>query len=486
MRYILTLAILLSNLNLFSQASDDIGKICLHVVLPEEYSPNFENLGIKELKKIKSKITSIASRNGVAGAGMGDFVIYPVLNIYDEEVVEGLDRQTIIRGEFSLFIQQMSNGQIYGEATIPIEGFGRDRSRALTKCIQGINIRDRQWKEMITSSKEKIIEYYTSRCEDIKAEADGYSQTRDYVGAIAILMQVPVEVSCYREIVDKSVEFYDYYIEMQCQEQISKAKIAKTQDNWDEAAGYLLGVLPDYKCYNDAMILLKEIEDHRCAIYLSKANAAWAKGEAGANEAAHWLGLIPSDSKCSSEASQLSADIRSRLTELDKREWDLQYEKYNREIQLREQRQASELYLKEEKQDREFSLREQRQGSDIALRENQQSHDQSMDNKEFTLKGDKQVHDQSMDNKEFKLKGDKQAHDQSMQKDKLERDYKLANREMDYKQGRGADLKENKQNNMKEIAIARIKADRKKAEAKAKAKGETVNNYNYYSKKKKK
>jgi hypothetical protein len=33
---------------------------------------------------------------------------------------------------------------------------------------------------------------------------------------------------------------------MQCQEQISKAKIAKTQDNWDEAAGYLLGVLPEY------------------------------------------------------------------------------------------------------------------------------------------------------------------------------------------------------------------------------------------------
>ena len=94
---------------------------------------------------------------------------------------------------------------------------------------------------------------------------------------------------------------------------------------------------------------LKEIEDHRCAIYLSKANAAWARGEAGANETAHWLGLIPSDSKCAAEASQLSADVRSRLTELDKREWDLQYEKYNREIRLREQRQDSELYLKEEK-----------------------------------------------------------------------------------------------------------------------------------------
>ena len=457
MKYIITLAILFSNLNLFSQSSDDIGKICLHVVLPEEYSPNFENLGIRELKKIKSKITSIAARNGVAGAGMGDFVIYPVLNIYEEEELEGgLEKQTIIRGEFSLFIQQMSNGQIYGEATIPIEGFGRDRSRALTKAIQGINIRDRQWKEMIVSSKEKIIEYYTARCEDIQIEADGYSKTRDYIGAIATLMQVPVEVSCYREIVDKAVEFYDYYIEMLCQEQISKAKIAKTQDNWDEAAGYLLGVLPEYKCYNDAMALLKEIEDHRCAIYLSKANAAWARGEAGANEAAHWLGLIPSDSKCSVEASQLSTDIRSRLTELDKREWDLQYEKYNREIQLREQRQNSELYLKEEKQDREFSLRE-----------NQQTHDQSIDNKELTLEGDKQ------------------DHDQRMQHNKAVRDDKLANREMDYKEGRGADIQEAKLNNIKELAMERWKYKTEKAKADAKAKGETVNNYNYYTKKKK-
>ena len=401
MKYIIIIAILFSNLSLFGQGSDNIGKIALHVVLPEEYSPNFENLGITELKKIKSKITSITARNGVAGAGMGDFVIYPVLNIYDEEILEGgLERQTIIRGEFSLFIQQMSNGQIYGEATIEIEGFGRDRSRALKKCIQGINVRDKIWKQMIVNSKVKIIEYYTARCQDIQAEADGYSKTRDYVAAMATLMQVPVEVSCYREIVDKSIEYYDYYIEMQCQEQISKAKISKTQDNWDEAAGYLLGVLPDYKCYDDAMALLKEIEDHRCAIYLSKANAAWARGEAGANDAAHWLGLIPSDSKCAAEAKQLSIDVRSRLNELEKREWDLQYEKYNREIQMREQRQNSELYLKEERQDREFSLREQRQSSDISLRENQQGHDQNIESREMTLKGDKQAHDQRMQSKQ--------------------------------------------------------------------------------------
>ena len=120
----------------------------------EEYSPNFENLGPRELKKIKSKIGSITSKNGVAGVGMGNFVIYPVLNIYDEEVLEGgLEHQTIIRAEFTLFIQQVSNGQVYGEATVDLEGFGRDRSRALSKCIQGINVRDKIWGKFIKDSK---------------------------------------------------------------------------------------------------------------------------------------------------------------------------------------------------------------------------------------------------------------------------------------------------------------------------------------------
>lgn len=53
MKYIIILALLLFNIQLFSQSVDDVGKIALHVILPEEYSPNFENLDVNELKKMK-------------------------------------------------------------------------------------------------------------------------------------------------------------------------------------------------------------------------------------------------------------------------------------------------------------------------------------------------------------------------------------------------------------------------------------------------
>jgi len=436
MKYILILAVLLSSLSSFSQSSDDVGKISLHVVLPEEYSPNFENLGPKELKKIKSKITSITSRNGIAGAGLGNFVIYPVLNIYEEEVLEGgLEHQTIIRAEFSLFIQQVSNGQIYGEATIDLEGFGRDRSRALTKAIQGIDIRDKGWKTMINDSKQKIVDYYLTKCDDIMVEAEGYSKTRNYDDAIATLMQVPTEVGqCYQMIVGKSVEYYNDKVELECQEKIAAAKVSKAQDDWETAAGYMYGILPHFSCYDDAMTLLKDIEDHRCAVSLGKAKAAWARGESGSNEAAMHLGQIASDSKCADEANALSAEVRGRLKDLELREWELQYEKYNRDQKMRE---------------------------DIVN------------------------HELDISDRNMNIKESDQQHRQDMEKDKAVRDDNLDNREMDYKQGRGADIKEAELNNIKEIAIARWEYKAKKAKAESKS-NQTINNYNYYKNKKKK
>jgi hypothetical protein len=435
MKYIIILALLLFNIQLFSQSVDDVGKIALHVILPEEYSPNFENLDVNELKKMKSKIVSITAKNGVAGVGLGDFVIYPVLNIYEEEVLEGgLEHQTIIRADFSLFIQQASNGQIYGEATIKIEGFGRDRSKALAKAIGQINITDRVWKEMIIVSKQKIIDYYTLRCNDIMVEAEGYSKTRNYDDAIATLMQVPTEVGeCYQMIVGKSVEYYDYKIELECEEKIASAKVSKAQDDWETAAGYMYGILPHFSCYDNAMILLKDIEDHRCAVSLGKAKAAWANGASGAKEAAMYLGQIASDSKCASEASALSIEVRGRLDALELRAWELEYEKYNRDQKMREEVVSHAIDIS----DRDMAMQE-----------------------------------------------DGQEHSQKMEKDQAGRDDKLANREMDYKQGRGADIQERKLKNVKDIALAKYKYKAKEAEANGNNK--TVNNYNTYINKKKK
>tara|TARA_B100000963_G_scaffold245456_1_gene214901 strand:+ start:1812 stop:3092 length:1281 start_codon:yes stop_codon:yes gene_type:complete len=378
---ILLFTVFFSSLSI-AQSPDDLGKISLHIVMPTEQSENFANLKSKELNKVRSKITSIVSKYGISGSGEGNFVIYPIIDIYDEEkMATGMDNLVIIRAEFSLVIKEINNGQIYGSCSVEIEGTGRDRNRALSKCIQSINTRDSEFKNLIEGSKAKIINYYESKCSDIKIEAESHSKRRDYSSAIATLMQVPEEVgSCYREISEKCVEYYNYHIELECQEKIQAAKVAKTRNNWDDAVENLLGILPHFECYSDAMKLLQEIEDHRCSENLGKAKGAWAKGENAASVAAMYLAMIPTDSKCSEEANQMSNDIRQRLNDLEKRSWDLEYEKYNRQTQMIE----SAL---QHAQDMEKS----------SLEHNQKIQEKEIDNRHTENMRDKEVQVETMD-----------------------------------------------------------------------------------------
>ncbi|MEC8537416.1 MAG: hypothetical protein VXY26_01300 [Bacteroidota bacterium] len=376
---------------LIAQNPSDLGKITLHIVMPTDQSTNFANLKSKELNKVRSKITSITSRNGIAGSGKGNFVIYPTINIYDEEKMStGMDNLVIVRAEFSLVIKEINNGQIYGSCSVELEGTGRDRNRALSKCIQSINTRDSEFKNMIEGAKAKIINYYESRCNDIQEEARSHSKRRDYLSAISTLMQVPNEVSsCYNQISAKSIEYYNYYIEIECQENLSKAKVAKAKNNWDEAAEYIIGILPHYDCYFEAMSMLKEIEDHRCSVNLGKAEGAWSKGEKGADEAAMYLAMIPSDSECSKRATEISNEIRNRLSDLEKRNWDLEYEKYNRETLIIE----NALKHAQNMEEKSIDYQHTENMKDKQLKEQKENniHSENMKSKEVELENMKQI-----------------------------------------------------------------------------------------------
>jgi hypothetical protein len=125
---------------------------------------------------------------------------------------------------------------------------------------------------------------------------------------------------CYMKGQDIAIEIFKQKMENECMQNIADARAAKAKDNYDLAASYLSGILPDVSCYADAQSLLKEIEDHRCAIALGKAKGAWSSGNA--NSAGRWLGEVAADSKCYKEAMVLGNQIRAKLKADEDREWN--------------------------------------------------------------------------------------------------------------------------------------------------------------------
>jgi len=142
---------------------------------------------------------------------------------------------------------------------------------------------------------------------------------------------------------DLSKLVYKSKIENECQEKISQANVFISQDNWNDAAGSLIGITPDMECYSNTIDLQKKITDHKCSISIGKARGFWAKRDS--KNASISLSEVSYDSSCYSESQVLFKEISGSIDAQRKKEWDLSYEKYNRDQIIKEEVHDLELEL---------------------------------------------------------------------------------------------------------------------------------------------
>ena len=259
MKYIAILFLLVGFNYGFSQTSTDIGKISLSVVFPE----NLEGLDSSQLSKIETKVTTLVTSVGLASSGYDtNFVIYPKLSINDSDKVEGgMQNIYVVTCELSLFIKQLNNNIIYSSISIPIKGYGKDKKAAVSDAINKLSVSNKEAKEFIETGKQKIIDYYNLKCQDIITKSESLAKMQDYEGAIGLLMTVPEEVSCYSKIQQKTIETYKAYQNQKCSTQLQEAKTTLAKNYYKDALDILSQIDPSTKCYKEAEALIKKAEE---------------------------------------------------------------------------------------------------------------------------------------------------------------------------------------------------------------------------------
>jgi hypothetical protein len=252
-----------------AQKKDDVGKIALSLVMPE----NVDGLNSSQLSKVETKISQITTANGLGASGYNNnFVIYPKVAIYETSVVEGgMDNITVVTAEISLFIKQVDNNLLFGTISKQIKGSGSDKTLALTNAISKIPVNDKDFQTFIENSKGKIIAYYESVCNDILNQADTYMKMQDFEKAIGVLMSIPQEVSCYNNVKAKSIEVYKLYQNKLCKEQLLEAKSKIASQDYDGGLQVLSMIDPSSNCYNDAKTTIQQTENKVSA----KAKKEW-------------------------------------------------------------------------------------------------------------------------------------------------------------------------------------------------------------------
>ena len=311
--------------------ANDAGRIVLNTFIED-----LEGVPAGALKMLKTKITQMASKNGMGGSeSFPRFVMSADIDILTQDITPTAPPKTALTLGVTLYIGDGIEGTVFATEYIELKGIGNNETKAYIQSFRALSPRNKKFNEFIETGKKKIIEYYNSRCDFILKEANTLADQKDFDKSITKLIEVPeVCKDCYDKAMDLSSTIFKRKMENECQENMSKSNSLIAQDKWEEAANPIAGYTPDMACYPDVKSLFTKIGDHKCSVSLGKAKGAWAKRDSKSSASA--LSEISFDSSCYQEGMKLFKSISSALDAKSKQEWDLKYEKYNRDQTIKE------------------------------------------------------------------------------------------------------------------------------------------------------
>lgn len=291
-------------------ADSSVGDIYISVVQPER-----SEIPQEAGKQLENKMHQLITANGIADTDPnGRFVITAKSNIVTKDIIGGAPQRISQKVDFTFMIGDIIENKVFESYTFSAVGIGINENKSYINAITKMKINNPQFTQFVEKSKEKILQYYAARCEQIILEAKQQASNYDYQQAIYLLMQVPNICDCAEKCQTLMIEYYDAYTETTAVELLNDAK-----SKW-----------------------------------------ASAPNAEGAAMAADVITQIPAGTKIQAELDALIAEINKKLREDEKRDWAFKMKQY-------EDEQA--------RQKREFQLRKQQQEADIAYRNRQQAAD---------------------------------------------------------------------------------------------------------------
>src|SRR5690554_3976780 len=243
--YILIASLLLS-LAAQSQSSlgktDDLGRIAIAAIVPDE-------AGVPggAQRNLQNRLMQVASLNGLgATENAAQFVMVPMVSIISKDITPTAPPKVSIRMDVTLYIVDMLTQNIYSQTSIEVRGVGNTEERAYTQALNGINPRHGQFRGFVEKGKEKIIEYYNSKCDVVISSAQALAGQKNYEEALFTLMSVPdVSRECYDKCMQISIDIYQEYADQQCNEYLSAARAAWAGKELSKVEENLGKITPD-------------------------------------------------------------------------------------------------------------------------------------------------------------------------------------------------------------------------------------------------
>lgn len=210
-------------------------------------------------KALNQKLIQMATQNGF-GSTSGAFVLTANVNKMNEVVSGSIPPQFIVDYEVSCFIVNLTENIIAGETSFKVRGMDASENGAVVKAINRINVKTPVVREFMAKSREKIIEYYSTRVPTLVAKAQSLADRDQYEEAIAVLAAVPESLDDYPMVAEKMTALYGQMLDKYATMALQDAKSKVALRDYPAALDALMAVDPSSSKYGEATKMVESIK----------------------------------------------------------------------------------------------------------------------------------------------------------------------------------------------------------------------------------
>lgn len=175
---------------------------------------------------LTNRMQRIIAANGFADdQASGRFALVAKCDVLEKYVAPTTPPRISQKLELSFVVVDLIQNKVYGSCDMTVSGIGANETKAYSTAFQKVSIQNQQLCNLLTRSKVKILDYYTTSCPQIQTEAKTLASTGQFDKAIFSLMSVPPVCSeCYNSCQLLATEIYQQKTDTECKRLLEQAK----------------------------------------------------------------------------------------------------------------------------------------------------------------------------------------------------------------------------------------------------------------------
>ena len=184
-----------------------IGATKVSIMVPDYLSTNCQNI-------LTNKLIQLSAQCGMGNfGGDGSIILFPTFSEIERGLTSTVPQKTMLKYDITLSVGNTYSGDIYASANTSLVGVGDTEELAMSSIISSLDVGGGNFKEMMKTADEAIIQYYSSNGTRLISTAKSYASSGDFEEAFALLNSIPMAAgNCYDNAQVEMATIYKQYL----------------------------------------------------------------------------------------------------------------------------------------------------------------------------------------------------------------------------------------------------------------------------------